>query len=148
MHFCALCVWQNCGIYSEIVCGSMQRYANSMCYLVAPPVLSFGQYCYFDGFWLQIFSVQFTDCTDGSKGCYYKNIHSNTLSRPFGYLHSLDYPLTFYLCHLWQNNASNILLNWQASLSEKRKFTKSWIIRNGLRPIDLYARFQGSVTTL
>lgn len=100
VHFCALCVWQNCGRYSEIVCGAMQGYANSMCYLVAPPVLSFGQYCYFDGFWLQIFSVQFTDCTDGAKGYYYKNRHSNTFSRSFGYLHSLDYPLTFYLCHL------------------------------------------------
>ena len=60
VHFCTLCVWQNCGIYTEIVCGSMQRYANSMCYLVAPPVLSFRQYCYFDGFWLKIFSVQFS----------------------------------------------------------------------------------------
>ena len=41
VHFCALLVWQNCGRYSEIVCGSMQGYANSMCYLIAPAYLSF-----------------------------------------------------------------------------------------------------------
>lgn len=65
--------------------------------LSLPPVLFFEQYCYFDGFWLRMLSVQFTACTDGSKRCYCKNIHSNTFSRPFRYLHSLDYPLTFYL---------------------------------------------------
>ena len=76
---------------------SMQKYAYSICYLVAPACLVFEQYCYFDGFWLRMLSVQFTACTDGSKRCYCKNIHSNTFSRPFRYLHSLDYPLTFYL---------------------------------------------------
>ena len=41
VHFCALLVWQNCGRYSEIVCGAMQGYANSMCYLEAPVALVF-----------------------------------------------------------------------------------------------------------
>ena len=98
-----MCIFARCGCgkivsgTGEIVCGSMQKYAYSICYLVAPACLVFEQYCYFDGFWLRMLSVQFTACTDGSKRCYCKNIHSNTFSRPFRYLHLLDYPLTFYL---------------------------------------------------
>lgn len=104
--FCFLtrmCIFARCGC-GKIVAGTVRLFVTqckgmlTACVTLSlPSVLSFGQYCYFDGFWLRMLSVQFTACTDGSKRCYCKNIHSNTFSRPFRYLHSLDYPLTFYL---------------------------------------------------
>ncbi|MBZ7461422.1 hypothetical protein FMJ29_20950 [Klebsiella michiganensis] len=98
-----MCIFARCGC-GKIVAGTVRLFVTqckgmlTACITLSlPPVLSFGQYCYFDGFWLRMLSVQLTACTDGAKACSYKNIHSNTFSRPVGYLHSLDYPLTFYL---------------------------------------------------
>ena len=65
--------------------------------LKLPSISSFEQYYYFDGFWLRMLSVQFAASTVWPKGCYYKDIHSNTFSQPFVSLRLLDNPFAFYL---------------------------------------------------
>ena len=49
------------------------------------------------GFKSWMLSVQVSACTLGSKGCYNKDIHSNTFSQPFVSLRLLDNPFAFYL---------------------------------------------------
>ena len=103
VHFCALWVWQNCGRYSEIVCGPMQGYANSMSYLEAPLYLVFWAILLL--WWLLVTDVDnpMLACTDGSKRCHYKSIHSNTFSSPFRYLHSW-LTTCILLSHVWQKS--------------------------------------------
>ena len=98
-----MCIFARCEC-GKIVAGTVRLFVaqckgmlTACVTLKLPSILCFEQYYYFDGFWLRMLSGQLTACTDGAKGCSYKNIHSNTFSRPVGYLHSLDYPLTFYL---------------------------------------------------